>query len=73
MLPDAPHKWICKAEEAEMTKLVGNCYLALKVVFANQMFDYCDKEETDYEKVVEMVTADSRIGNSHWKIFFDYG
>lgn len=71
MLPDAPFKQVCESAEAEMTKLIGNCYLATKVVFANQMFDYCEQEGVKYDDVITMVTADSRIGNSHWKIWMD--
>lgn len=65
-------QFICSASEAEMVKLVSNCYLSLKVVFANQMYDYCKNKEIYYEDVIEMVTSgDDRIGASHWKIFHD--
>lgn len=71
LLPKAPYSMVCPADEAEMTKLVGNDFLALKVVFANQIYDYCQKKGVDYELVINMVKQDDRIGKSHWQIFFD--
>lgn len=70
-LPNAPYVKVCKASEAEMTKLVGNDFLALKVVFANQIYDYCEKRNVNYENVVDMVKQDKRIGESHWNVFMD--
>lgn len=50
---------------AEMVKYMANCFLATKVIFANEMFDLCEKLGIKYEEVKKMVVADKRIGKSH--------
>lgn len=50
---------------AEMVKYMANCYLASKVIFANEMFDICDKLGIKYEEVKKLVVADHRIFDSH--------
>ncbi|MBI4122938.1 MAG: hypothetical protein HY458_01075 [Parcubacteria group bacterium] len=65
MLPRAPLARIIKAEEAEMVKYFGNTFLALKVIFANQLSDLCEQLGIDYEAVRECAGADPRIGQSH--------
>lgn len=53
---------------AEMVKYMANCYLASKVIFANEMFDICEKLGIRYEEVKKMVVADKRIFDSHLDI-----
>jgi len=72
-LPRADFYKICHSSEAEMAKLVNNCFLASKVVFANEIYDYCEKTGVDYDEMIKMVKADKRIGESHWKIHCDHG
>lgn len=50
---------------AEMVKYMANCYLASKVIFANEMFDICQNLGIKYEEVKKMVVADTRIYDSH--------
>jgi UDPglucose 6-dehydrogenase len=50
---------------AEMVKYMANCLLATKVIFANEMYDICQKMGIKYQEVKEMVVADKRIGKSH--------
>ena len=50
---------------AEMVKYFANCFLATKVSFANEMKQFCDKKNIDYDKVVEYALYDNRIGQSH--------
>jgi len=50
---------------AEMVKYFANCFLATKVSFANEMKQFCDKKDIDYDKVVEYALYDNRIGQSH--------
>lgn len=71
ILPDAPFKRIVKASEAEMIKYFGNAFLANRVIFANQMYDFCQKLGINYEVVKECTGADHRIGQSHFDIFQD--
>ncbi len=69
MLPLAPYEKIMPATEAEMVKYFGNTWFSVKVVFANQMFDLCQKLGIDYDSVKEAAAADKRIGRSHLEIF----
>jgi UDPglucose 6-dehydrogenase len=71
LLPRAEAQFICEAKEAEMAKLIGNCYLSMRVVFANQMYDYCQMKGVNYDSTIEMVKYDPRIGTSHWEVFGD--
>ncbi len=71
VLPDAPFQKIVGATEAETVKYFGNCFLAMKVVFANQVFDVCRELGIDYDTVRECASADSRIGDSHLQIMHD--
>ena len=53
---------------AEMVKYFTNCFLSVKVSFANEIFELCEKLNLDYDKVVEYATIDERLGNSHWSV-----
>jgi len=72
-LPLAPFERIVKADEAEMIKYFGNNWFAVKVVFANQMYDLCQKLNIDYEVVKDGAAADKRIGRTHLDIFHKGG
>jgi UDPglucose 6-dehydrogenase len=50
---------------AEMVKYFTNCFLASKVIFANQLYEICDHAGIDYDKVCEYALYDNRIGKSH--------
>jgi len=65
ILPLAPFEKILPASEAEMVKYFGNNWFAIKVIFANQIYDLCQKIGVDYEAVKEASAADKRIGRSH--------
>lgn len=69
ILPLAPLERVIPATEAEMVKYYGNTWFSVKVVFANQMYDLCQKFGIDYDKVKECAAADKRIGRSHLEIF----
>jgi UDPglucose 6-dehydrogenase len=56
---------IGKPEELILMKQLRNSYLATKVTFFNQVYDYCAGEGVDFEKVRKFITADERIGESH--------
>jgi UDPglucose 6-dehydrogenase len=65
MLPPAPFELICTAAEAEMAKYAANAFLAVKVSYANEVFDLCRRLGIDYAPVRDIVGADVRIGASH--------
>lgn len=53
---------------AEMVKYMANCFLATKVIFANEMYDICGEIGVKYEEVKKMVVADRRIEDGHLDI-----
>lgn len=65
LLPLAPFERVMRSREAEMVKYFGNTWFSTKVVFANQMYDFCKSLDIDYETVKESAAADKRIGRSH--------
>lgn len=64
-LPEAPLKMICTDKEAETIKYASNCFLYLKVIYANILFNLATAEGSDYEKIKAGMAADPRIGASH--------
>ena len=59
---------ISTAKEAEMCKYFINCFLATKVIFANQLYDICNSAGLDYNVVKDLALLDPRIGNSHMMV-----
>ncbi len=53
--------------EAELVKYTKNTFYAIKVIFANQMYDICQKLGVDWYTIREMITAPQAqpIGDSH--------
>ncbi len=56
---------VTKSDTAEMVKYFTNCFLATKVIFANEMYSLCQSSGIDYDKVCEYALHDQRIGKSH--------
>ena len=53
---------------AEMVKYVTNSFLAVKVSFANEIYELCQNLDADYDEIVELATLDKRLGHSHWAV-----
>lgn len=58
---------------AEMVKYTTNCFLAIKVAFANEIAQICEALDDcdmniDYDKVIEYSKLDKRLGDSHWAV-----
>lgn len=58
---------------AEMVKYMANCFLATKVIFANEMHEICQKLGLSYQEVKKLVVADHRIFNSHLDVTTERG
>jgi len=52
-------------EDLVAAKVLRNSFLALKVSFFNQVYDYAHAHGLDYEAVANVISADERIGGSH--------
>ena len=53
---------------AETIKYVTNTFLAMKVSYANEVYQICQELNIDYDKVIEYSRYDDRLGNSHWSV-----
>ena len=71
ILPRADFEKVMLATEAEMVKYFGNTFLATKVVFANQIYDLCEKLGINYEMVRKAAAADKRIGETHFDVWHE--
>lgn len=58
----------CTVEESALIKLNQNAGLALKVVYANIIYEMCQQYGADYEIVRKGVTADWRVGPGHMQV-----
>jgi len=71
ILPKA-NTLICHATEAEMIKYAINSYYALKVTYANEIYDLCEKLGINYNAVHEGFVLDKRINDSHFNVTFGF-
>ena len=55
-------------KEAEMFKYLANCFLATKVIFANEFKKLCDSVNVDYAKIADVAVLDKRLGHTHWRV-----
>jgi len=58
----------CDTNEAEMLKLMKNCFLSAKVGIMNEIFDFCNATQTDFNKVTDIAKLDARMGTSHFQV-----
>ena len=65
VLPKCKMYFKCSIVEASTIKYTINSFLATKVAFFNSIFDVCQQNGSDYDIVRQIITHDSRIGNSH--------
>ena len=59
---------VLTSDESEAVKLFQNSFFAVKVAFWNECRALSDKLGMDWERVLEAVLADGRIGHSHTKV-----
>ncbi|MBP8591004.1 UDP-glucose/GDP-mannose dehydrogenase family protein [Candidatus Shapirobacteria bacterium] len=62
-----------KTESAEVTKYAANAYLALRIVFANQIADLAERVGAEVEEVIAGIGLDPRIGSAYWYPGLGYG
>jgi UDPglucose 6-dehydrogenase len=60
-------------ESAEMTKVVSNAFLALKISFTNSVAQLADKAGADIMEVMDAVGTDARIGHAFLQAGRGYG
>lgn len=59
---------VTSSRTAEMVKYTTNCFLAVKVAFANDIYDICSSKNVDYDEMIELAKLDKRLGSSHWQV-----
>lgn len=65
VLADAPYQRIMDANDAELVKYAGNCYLFSKIMFMNLLYDLVVAAGGDWKAVREALIHDPRVGISH--------
>ena len=55
-------------ETSEMVKYFINNFLAVKVMFANEMKEICDASNINFQDVRDLALHDKRIGDSHLSV-----
>ncbi len=68
ILPDAPLNIICTSREAEFIKYGSNCFLYLKVVYANILSDLAGQSWASWDVISQGIGSDPRIWASHLQI-----
>lgn len=63
----------CDIASAELIKYASNAFLALKISFANEIANLCDKVDADIDTVMDGVGMDGRIGRSFLNAGIGYG
>jgi UDPglucose 6-dehydrogenase len=59
---------LTSAIEAEITKLMENTWGAMKVTFANTIYDICEEYGANYTKVLQAWGADGRVEKMHMRV-----
>lgn len=62
---------ICTSIEAEMIKYTLNTFFCARVIFANQIYDVCQKLGINYEMIIKGVSYDKRVNISHFSVMQD--
>jgi len=55
-------------KETIIMKYAVNSFLATKVIFFNQLKEFCDDNDLSFDSVRRMVITDDRIGDSHTEV-----
>jgi UDPglucose 6-dehydrogenase len=64
---------IVKPEEAIAIKYFRNAFLATKVSFFNEIYDFCEGHNINFNQVRAGVASDDRISDSHTYVYPDDG
>lgn len=69
ILPKGRFEKIMPATSAEVVKYMVNTYYATKVIFANQIYDVCEKLGVDFDTVREAFEHDRRVAPGNFNVW----
>lgn len=70
---NAPSYCIMDLKSAEISKLATNCFLTMKISFANHLGDLAQKVGANADEILACIGADTRIGSKYLKYGYGYG
>ena len=59
--------------EAELTKISINCYITMKITYANLLGDLCKSLNCNPSIVLDAIGSDNRIGNKYFNYGYGFG
>lgn len=59
--------------EAEITKISINCYITMKITYANLLGDLCKSLDCNQSIVLNAIGSDTRIGNKYFNYGYGFG
>jgi UDPglucose 6-dehydrogenase len=68
LFPEIPVVEYTDYKVTEMAKYFSNCFLAVKVTFANEMYELCTEMKCSYNQVREAALGQGLIGANHTKV-----
>lgn len=70
----SPHRAVMNLTNAEITKLSLNCYVTMKISFANELAAVCERiPDADVDVVTSAIGADTRVGRKYLKGGLGFG
>ena len=70
-IKNQPEEFLVGTREAEMIKLGINMFYVTKVVWANQIYDVCQRNKVDYEVVKDAFEKRKFMSRNHFDIWVD--
>jgi UDPglucose 6-dehydrogenase len=68
LLPGVPVIKHERFEVTEIAKYMRNCYLAIKVTYANEIYELCQSVGVPYGDVKDMMLSQGKIEHGHWNV-----
>lgn len=68
ILPGVEIKFSWDYRTTEMAKYIHNTFLATKVAYFNQIYDFCEEYDINYDEAVAFASSQGKIGDSHMRV-----
>lgn len=73
MCVSSPEVHVMNLKSAEICKLATNCFLTMKISFANAIGDLATATGGEPEKILKAIGADSRVGSKYLNYGYGFG